>query len=42
MGQAKQVMGITEGTCYDQHWVFYVGDELPNSTPETSIILYVN
>ena len=27
--------GIKEGTCYDEHWVWYVSDESLNSTPET-------
>ena len=35
-------MGIKEGTCWDEHWVLYVGDGSINSTPETTIILYVN
>ena len=38
-GRATWVMGIKEGTCYDQHWVFYVSDESLNSTPETNIAL---
>ena len=36
------VMGIKEGTCYDEYWVLYVSDESLNSAPETNIILYVN
>ena len=39
---AKWVMGIKDGTCYDEHWVFYVSDESLNSTPDTNIVLYVN
>ena len=39
---AKWMMGIKEGTCYDEHWVICVSDESLNSTPETNIILYVN
>ena len=35
-------MGIKEGTCYDEHQVWYVGDESLNSTPETNIALHVN
>ena len=27
-------MGIKEGTCWDEHWVLYVSDELLGSTPE--------
>ena len=41
-GWAKWVMGIKEGTCWDEHWVLYVSDESLNSTPETNTILYVN
>ena len=41
-GWAKWVMGIKEGTCYDEHWVLYVRDESLNSTPETNFTLYVN
>ena len=41
-GRAKWVMGIKEGTCWDEHWVFYISDESLNSTPETIITLYVN
>ena len=39
---ARWVMGIKEGTCYDEHWVLYVSDESLSSTPETNIALYVN
>ena len=35
-------MGIKEGTCNDEHWVFNVSDESLNSTPETNITIYVN
>ena len=31
-GWAKWVMGIKEGTCWDEHWVLYVSDESLNST----------
>ena len=41
-GVAKWMMGIKEGTCWDEHWVLYVGDESLGSTPETIITLYVN
>ena len=41
-GWAKWVLSIKEGTCWDEHWVLSVSDESPNSTPETTIILYVN
>ena len=40
-GWARWVMGIKEGTCYDEHWVLYLSDdESHNSTPETNT-LYV-
>ena len=41
-GCAKWVMGIQEGSCWDEHWVLHVSDESLNSTPETSITLHVN
>ena len=41
-GWVKWVMGIKEGTCWQEHWVLYVSDESLNSTPETVITLYVN
>ena len=41
-GWARWVMGIKEGTCYDERWGLYVNDESLNSTPETNIALYVN
>ena len=41
-GWARWVMGITEDTSYDEHWVLHVSEESLNSTPETNIILYVN
>ena len=41
-GWAKWVMDIKKGTCWDEHWVSYVSDELLNSTPETNTTLYVN
>ena len=40
-GWAKWVMGIKEGTCVE-HWVLYGSDESLNSTPETSITVYVS
>ena len=39
-GWAKWMMGTKEGTC-DERRVLYVSDESLNSTPETSIALYV-
>ena len=41
-GWAKWMMGIKEGTCGGEHWVFYVNDESLTSAPETIITLYVN
>ena len=46
-GWASRVMGIKEGTCYDEHWVLYIltyilSDESQNSTPVTNITLQVN
>lgn len=41
-GWAKWVMGIEEGNCCDEHWVLYVSGESLDSTPKTSIVLYVN
>lgn len=35
---AKQVICTEEDTCDDEHWVFSVSDESPNSTPETNSI----
>ena len=37
-GWTKWVMGIKEDTCWDEHWVLYVGDELLDSTPEIIIV----
>ena len=41
-GWAKWVMGIKEGTSWDEHWVLYESDESPGSTPETNTTQYVN
>ena len=41
-GWAKWVRGIKEDTLWDEHWVLYVGDESPDSTPEIIIALYAN
>ena len=38
----KWMLGIKEGTCCDEHWVFYGNAEAPYYTPETDITLYVN
>ena len=40
--RGKWVMGIEEGTSWDEHWALYVSDELQESTPETKSTLYVN
>ena len=41
-GWAKWVRGIKEDTCWDEHWVLYIGDESLESTPEIIIVLYAN
>ena len=41
-GWANWLMGIKEGSCWDEHWVLYVSDESQNSTPETITTIYVN
>ena len=42
MGEwVKWVMGIKEGTCWDEHYVLYVSDESLNSIPKITITLYV-
>ena len=40
--RGKWVMGIEEGTCWDEHWVLYVGDESQESTPKTKSTLYIH
>lgn len=40
-GWARQAMGIKEGTC-DEHKGLYGSHAVLNSTPETTIALYVN
>ena len=41
MGErGKWVMGIEEGTCWDEYWVLYVSDESWESTPQTKSTLY--
>ena len=44
MGQrwARWRTSIKESTCCDEHWVLYVKDESPNSTPKPENALYVN
>ena len=42
MDELKWMMGIKEGTCWDEHWVLHESDESLNSTPETIITLRVN
>ena len=37
--RGKWVMGIEEGTCWDEHWVLYASDEPRESTPKTKSIL---
>ena len=40
-GWSKWVMGIKEGTCWDEHWVSYVSDESLNSIPENKVIIII-
>lgn len=35
-------VGVTEGTCHNEHWVSYASNESLESTPETNITLYAN
>ena len=39
-GREKWVMGIEEGTCWDEHWVLYVSDESWESTLKAKSTLY--
>ena len=41
-GGAKWVRGTKEDTCWDEHWVLYMGDESLESTPVITIALYAN
>ena len=41
-GWTKQVTGIKEGTCHDEHQVLYGSAESLHHTPETNTTLYVN
>ena len=38
--RGKWVIGIEEGTCWDEHWMLYVSDEPWESTPKTKNTLY--
>ena len=38
--RGKWVMGIEEGTCWDEHWVLYVSEESRESTPKTKSTVY--
>ena len=40
-GWAKWVMGIKEGTWWDEHWVLCVNDQSLASTLETNTTLHV-
>ena len=33
-------MGIEEGTCWDEQWVWYVSNESQESTPEAKTTFY--
>ena len=41
-GWVRWVVGIEEGTCWVENWVFYVSDKSLGSTPEAKTTLYVN
>ena len=41
-GGWKWVMGIEEGTCWDEHWVLDVSDESWEPTPEAKTSLLAN
>lgn len=42
MERGNWVMGIKEGTGWDEHWVLNATDDLLNTTPETDdVLLYV-
>ena len=41
-GWVKWVMGIKEGTFWDEHWVSYVRDKSLHSTPEAKADLNLN
>ena len=38
--RGKWVMGIEEGTCWDENWVLYASDEPQESTPKPKSTLY--
>ena len=38
--RGKWMMGIEEGTFWDEHWVLYVSDESWESTPKPKSTLY--
>ena len=40
-GREKWVVGIEEGTCWDEHWVLYVSDESWESIPEAKSTMYM-
>ena len=41
-GLANWLMGINEGTCWDEHCVLYLSNELINSIPQIIIRVCVN
>ena len=41
-GWTEWVMGIKEGTFWDEHWVSYVRGESLDSTPEAKTTLCIN
>ena len=40
-GRGKWVMGIEEGTCWDEHWLLYGSNEPQEPTPKTKSTLYI-
>ena len=36
----RWMIGIKEGTCWDEHWVWYVSNESRESAPEVKSTLY--
>ena len=39
---AKCIRGIKEDTCWDEHWVLYIGDQSLESAPKIVVVLYAN
>ena len=39
-GGGSWVMGVKEGTCYDEYWVLYANNESLNTNSKTNDVLY--